>query len=118
MTLAAALAAYGVYQLRVRQLKRRERELAQRVSESLAQIKVLRGMLPICSSCKSIRDDQGYWNQLESYLEQHSQAELSHALCPACARALYPDFADELGKPAGMSIAAVETESSTELPRP
>ncbi len=66
------------------------------MNESLAQIKVLRGMLPICSGCKRIRDDKGYWNQLESYLHEHSQAELSHALCPSCVAELYPDFADEL----------------------
>lgn len=64
---------------------RREKELARRVEESLAQIRVLEGMLPICSSCKSIRDDRGYWSQLETYISAHSQARFSHSLCPSCA---------------------------------
>jgi hypothetical protein len=50
----------------------------------VATLKTLRGLLPICSSCKKIRDDGGYWQQLESYLRQHSEAELSHGFCPEC----------------------------------
>lgn len=92
LALAAAGAGIGLHHLRIRHLKRRERELARRVEESLAQIGVLRGMLPICASCKRIRDDHGYWNQLEAYLSEHSQLELSHALCPACAKDFYPDL--------------------------
>ncbi len=114
--LAATLAVYGVYRLRVRRLQLHERELARRVAESLAQIKVLRGMLPICASCKSIRDDQGYWNQLESYLKQHSQAELSHALCPACTSEFYPDFADQLAEPDDSSVT-LEAVSPADSPR-
>lgn len=51
---------------------------------ALAQVKILRGLLPICVRCKSIRDDQGYWNQIESYIGRHSEAELSRSLCPQC----------------------------------
>ena len=54
------------------------------VEEAIAQVQRLRGMLRICSSCKRIRDDDGYWSEIEAYLEQHSEAELSHALCPDC----------------------------------
>ncbi len=108
--LAAALAVYGLYRLRLRRHERRERELARRVAESLDQIKVLRGMLPICSACKSIRDDQGYWNQLESYLRQHSQAELSHALCPSCASELYPEFAGKLAEPEPSLIGSAQDD--------
>jgi hypothetical protein len=50
----------------------------------------LKGFLPICASCKKIRDDQGYWNQIESYIKKHSQAEFSHSICPDCAEKLYP----------------------------
>jgi hypothetical protein len=59
---------------------------------AFAQIKTLRGIIPICSSCKKIRDDQGYWNQLETYIGKHSDADLSHGICPDCAARLYPDF--------------------------
>lgn len=54
------------------------------------EIKVLQGFLPICASCKKIRDDQGYWNQIESYIRDHSEAQFSHSICPDCTRKLYP----------------------------
>ncbi|MEN6319321.1 MAG: PAS domain S-box protein [Syntrophaceae bacterium] len=60
--------------------------------EALSKIKTLSGLLPICSSCKKIRDDKGYWNQIESYISQHSEAEFSHSICPECAKNLYPDL--------------------------
>ena len=56
------------------------------------EIKQLRGMLPICSSCKKIRDDKGYWNQIEVYIKDHSDAEFSHGICPECVKKLYPNF--------------------------
>jgi PAS domain S-box-containing protein len=59
---------------------------------ALSQIKTLSGMLPICASCKRVRDDQGYWNQIESYVEQHSEAEFSHGICPECAKKIYPKY--------------------------
>lgn len=59
---------------------------------ALDQVKMLEGLLPICSSCKRVRDDQGYWTQIESYLAAHSQAEFSHGICPRCAKDLYPDY--------------------------
>lgn len=59
---------------------------------ALKEIKTLKGLLPICSSCKKIRDDQGYWNQIETYIEEHSDAEFTHGICPDCVRKLYPDF--------------------------
>ncbi len=58
------------------------------------EIKTLKGFLPICSSCKKIRDDKGYWNQIESYIREHSEAEFTHGICPECFKKLYPDFVD------------------------
>jgi PAS domain S-box-containing protein len=69
----------------------RERLIAE-LQAALASIKTLRGFLPICSSCKKIRDDKGYWTQLEAYLLEHSEAEFSHGFCPDCARRLYPQY--------------------------
>ena len=69
----------------------RERLVADR-EKALAEIKVLGGLLPICMSCKKIRDDKGYWNQIEGYIRSHSQAEFSHSLCPECAHQLYPEY--------------------------
>jgi transcriptional regulator with PAS, ATPase and Fis domain len=61
--------------------------------EAMNQIKTLSGLIPICAACKKIRDDKGYWNQIESYLEEHSEAEFSHGLCPECFRIYFPEAA-------------------------
>jgi len=66
-------------------------KLIDELQDALAKVKKLSGLIPICSSCKKIRDDKGYWNQLEKYLLEHSDATLSHGLCPECARSLYPE---------------------------
>ena len=67
---------------------------------ALSEIKTLSGLVPICSNCKKIRDDQGYWNQIEKYIGEHSNAQFSHGICPECAKKLYPDFElyDDEGK--------------------
>ena len=62
------------------------------LSASLSEVKTLSGMLPICASCKKIRDDKGYWNQIECYIRDHSDAEFSHGICPECAERLYPEY--------------------------
>ncbi len=83
--------------LRVRnhlELKKQRDALEQRTKElekALAEIKVLKGIIPICAGCKKIRDDQGYWQQLEIYISEHSDAAFSHGLCPGCAKQLYPE---------------------------
>jgi hypothetical protein len=59
---------------------------------ALDEIKELSGLLPICAACKKIRDDQGYWQQIEYYVSEHAQVQFSHGICPDCAAALYPDF--------------------------
>jgi PAS domain S-box-containing protein len=79
--------------------KRAEVEKAELVVEltaALAQVNKLGGFLPICASCKRIRDDQGYWRQVEDYICEHSEAEFSHGICPTCAKKLYPDFAEKI----------------------
>lgn len=76
-----------------RKRSQHEREkLIQELQEAFARIKVLSGFIPICASCKKIRDDQGYWNQLEAYIQSHTEAQFSHGICPDCAVALYPDY--------------------------
>jgi|GEM_PF-3390550 len=78
--------------LEITQRKRSELEretLIEELSSALDKIHTLRGILPICSRCKKIRDDSGYWEQLEVFLRQHSMAEFSHSLCPDCLRELY-----------------------------
>ena len=75
--------------------KRIENEKAQVIvalQEALAKVKLLSGFLPICCSCKKIRDDKGYWQQIESYIKGHSEAEFSHGICPECSIKLYPEL--------------------------
>ncbi len=67
-------------------------QLIDDLQEALAQIETLSGLLPICASCKKIRDDKGSWKQIESYIKEHSNAEFSHSICPECARKLYPKY--------------------------
>ncbi len=61
---------------------------------AMAKVKALSGMLPICSGCKKIRDDRGYWNQVEAYIESHSEASFTHSLCPQCVQKYFPGLVD------------------------
>ncbi|WP_319521206.1 cache domain-containing protein [uncultured Desulfosarcina sp.] len=69
----------------------------EKTQAAMAEIKQLKGLLPICSNCKKIRDDSGYWNQIESFIREHSEAEFSHGICPDCVKKLYPylDISDQ-----------------------
>ena len=71
--------------------KERDRLIGE-LKQSLSRVKELSGLLPICASCKKIRDDKGYWLQIEAYISSHSKAEFSHSICPDCIKKLYPDF--------------------------
>ncbi len=66
------------------------------LEEAMSEVKTLSGLLPICSSCKKIRDDNGYWHQIELYIQSHSDAEFSHGICLDCAKEIYPDYYEKL----------------------
>jgi len=66
-------------------------KLIKKLEETLSELKTLSGLLPICASCKKIRDDKGYWNQIDSYIQEHSDATFSHSMCPQCSDKLYGD---------------------------
>ena len=85
-----AVEAHQLALERKRVEKEREK-LIRELQDALAQIKKLSGLLPICASCKKIRDDQGYWTQIEAYIRDHSEATFSHDICPECMKKLYPD---------------------------
>ena len=73
--------------------EKNEREkIITELKEAMSKIKTLSGMLPICASCKKIRKDDGYWQQIESYVKDHSEADFSHGICPDCAKKLYPEL--------------------------
>lgn len=78
--------------LKRRQLEMEKEKLISELQEALATIKTLRGIVPICSYCKKIRDDRGYWNQLEVYISKHTEADFSHGLCPDCLEKYYSEF--------------------------
>ncbi len=81
------------------QRKAHERELEKTVDElreALDKVKTLSGLLPICSFCKKIRDDSGYWQQVEEYVSHRSEADFSHSVCPGCLRKHYPEFAEDV----------------------
>lgn len=78
---------------RVIQLEKSLRRKNKELSEALAQVKQLKGLLPICMFCKKIRNDENYWQKLEEYLVEHTEADFSHSLCPECLEKHYPDYA-------------------------
>lgn len=102
---AAGLGAYLVKPATAREMERaitvamarfddimKLRQLNERLEESLARVKELSGLLPICASCNMIRDDEGRWQKIEVYISEHSEAEFSHSLCPECFKKLYPEY--------------------------
>jgi PAS domain S-box-containing protein len=78
-----------------RQAEQEQQRLIHDLQEAIANVKTLRGLLPICSSCKKIRDDHGYWNQIETYITTHSEADFTHGICPDCTKRLYGELYDE-----------------------
>ena len=78
-----------------RRIEQEKEELIQRLQKALDEVKTLRGIIPICSFCKKIRDDQGYWSQVETYVGQRTDADFSHALCPDCVTKHYPHLLEE-----------------------
>ena len=89
------LVGMGRIRKRIREKEAAEQErnrYVEELQEALKEVKQLSGLLPICSHCKQIRDDKGYWNQIESYIGAHSEAKFSHGICPDCAKKFYPEF--------------------------
>lgn len=76
----------------MRLLVKEQKRLIAELTESLAQVRTLRGLLPICAACKKIRDDEGYWHRIESYIQAHTDVDFSHGVCEECAVKLYPDY--------------------------
>ncbi len=87
--------AFGKLENEISVRKKAEEDLKSLVSElqsAIEEIKTLRGIVPICTTCKKIRDDQGYWQQVDAYVASHTEAQFSHSICPECAKKLYPQF--------------------------
>ncbi len=91
------LTLFAIWVAAILLLDRKKADLEQKalltsLQKAMAEIKTLSGLLPICAHCKKIRDDQGYWSQLEVYIRDHSNADFSHCICPACLRKHYPKY--------------------------
>ena len=82
---------------RRKQVEAEQRNLIKSLQRAMDEVKTLWGLIPICANCKKIRDDEGFWKQLEEYIQEHSSAKFSHGICPDCARKLYPEIYDKLG---------------------
>ena len=81
-----------------KKLESEREKLIVELQDALVQIKTLKGLIPICSYCKNIRDDAGYWSQLEAYVSKHSDAQFSHGICPECLKKHFPQYAGEMLK--------------------
>ena len=91
-----AIVAGAAFFLRITNpLLRNLRETIAGLQDALTRVNLLSGLLPICASCKKIRDDQNRWRHLEDYIGEHSEAEFSHGICPTCAKRLYPELHEE-----------------------
>lgn len=90
--LISVLLIFGYIGYYIEKISRKNYIVSAQLYDSLSQVKKLSGLLPMCASCKKIRDDKGYWKQIEAYIRDHSEADFSHSICPECAIKLYPDF--------------------------
>ncbi len=83
------------FRLSTKEYRERSR-LIDELQQALGEVKTLKGLIPICSSCKNVRNDEGYWDQIEKYIRDRSDADFSHCICPDCMKKLYPEYAKEL----------------------
>jgi PAS domain-containing protein len=79
-----------------KQFEAEREKLIKELQYALDNVKTLQGLIPICASCKKIRDDKGFWNQVEGYISQHTDAKFTHGICPDCAKKLYGDVYDKM----------------------
>lgn len=73
-------------------LIQRSHQQKQELAAALAEVRELKGLLPLCAGCKKVRDDDGYWQQVDEYIRDHTRAEITHSLCPACIQSHYPEL--------------------------
>jgi hypothetical protein len=96
--LVCSIFAYVIEGLRER-FEGESQALIGQLETALSEVKTLKGLLPMCANCKKVRDDTGYWNQIESYLQDHADASFTHSVCPDCLQELYPEFVEQYMKP-------------------
>ena len=102
--------------IEMRRVESERENLVEELQQALAQMKELRGILSICSSCKKIRDDNGFWHEIEHYIASHSQAEFSHSICPDCEEELYPEYSKRINSAADERNSANDRQAPKEVP--
>ncbi len=102
----------GVAISKIKSLLDKERKITSELQKTISEVKTLRGLIPICCSCKKIRNDKGYWQQMESYISTHTDALFSHGYCSECAKKAFKESGIELGDG---EIAEIENESLSKL---
>ena len=103
-SLAVAFVIVGVLLLSIRTIRRLNGKLEEQnrvLTAAISEIKTLQGILPICSYCKQIRNDEGYYEQIEEYISDHSDVDFSHTICPACAKEHFPELGLGADTPSG-----------------
>lgn len=91
------------------------RQLNSQLQTTLEQVKTLQGLLPICTSCKNIRDDEGYWHQVEIYIRHRAEVEFTHSICPDCMQSLYPDLYKKIQQQKQEILTALAKLGQTDL---
>ena len=104
--LGSAMMVIGVVSIKpvftlIKKSEEDQRILATSLKDALDHVKILKEMLPICAHCKKVRDDDGYWQQIETYITKNSDTQFSHGICPDCVRKFYPEFSEAILKKAG-----------------
>lgn len=84
------------YSIERQRLETERERLIRELQEALSKVRQLSGLLPICASCKQIRDDKGYWTQVEVYMSEHTEIDFTHTVCPECTKKLYPEYYDAI----------------------
>ena len=92
---SAMIARVIQYGIERKRLEMKQALLIRQLQDAITQIKTLRGMMPICSACKMIRDDSGYWHQVEEYMRAHTDADFTHSMCPECLKSMYAEYYTE-----------------------
>jgi hypothetical protein len=92
--------------VRLQRADQRRKAVLADLQDALDNVRTLKGLLPICASCKKIRDDEGYWVQIEAYVRDRTEADFSHGICPECMRKLYPEFAQSVEGAAALAKAS------------
>ena len=90
--LAAIALQNSIYLDKRNRAEKEKEQVIKDLKLAMEEIRTLSGFLPICSMCKKIRDDKGYWNQIEEYIREHSEAQFTHSVCPDCLKEHYPEF--------------------------